>query len=395
LRLAIDARSALSAERTGIGHYTRELIRHLPEVDPDTTYVAWYLNARRLLRPWRWGRRIFPRRPNLIERWSPIPGRVFGPMSALYDWPPLDRLLRFDVLLAPNFVPPPTRAAPVVITVHDLAFRRFPETAPMATRRWLTRLAGAVARAAAIIVPSAATKADLLDLYAVEAERVAVIRHGIDHQTFRPAGATEIERVRRRYGIDGPYLLFVGGLEARKNLPALLRAYATLPDGIRPSLVLAGSAVPWNPEASVALSEALLRLPPHVREGIALTGYVADPNRAALYTGAAALVFPSLYEGFGFPVLEAMACGTPVVTSNVSSLPEVAGPDAVLVDPRDVESIAHGLRRVLEEEELVRRLRAAGPVRASRFSWDQAARATARVLHRAASMKPGHGRTHW
>jgi glycosyltransferase involved in cell wall biosynthesis len=384
LRIAIDARSALSAERTGIGHYARELILRLPEVDPDATYVAWYLNARRLLRPWRRGRRFFPRRPNLIERWSPIPARVFGRLSARYDWPPLDGLLRFDVLLAPNFVPPPTRTSRVVITVHDLAFQRFPGTAPLVTRRWLTRLAGAVARAAEIIVPSAATEADLLDLYGVEAERVTVIHHGIDHDTFRPAGAMEVERVRRRYGIEGPYLLFVGGLEPRKNLPALLRAYATLPDGIRPSLVLAGASVPWNPEGRVGLNDALLRLPPDVRGAVALTGYVADPDRAALYTGAAAFVFPSLYEGFGFPVLEAMACGTPVVTSSVSSLPEVAGSDAVLVDPTDVESIAHGLHQALEDGDLVRRLRAAGPVRASRFTWDQAARATARVLHRAA-----------
>jgi glycosyltransferase involved in cell wall biosynthesis len=395
LRIAIDARSALSTERTGVGHYAGELIHRLPEVDPATTYMAWYLNGRRVLRPWRWGRHVFPRRPNLIERWSPIPARVFGPMSALFGRPSLDRLLRFDVLLAPNFVPPPTRTAPVVITVHDLAFRRFPETAPLVTARWLTRLAGAIARAAEIIVPSAATEADLLDLYAVEAERVTVIHHGIDHDTFRPATAAEVERVERRHGIDGPYFLFVGGLEARKNLPALLRAYATLPDGVRPSLVLAGASVPWNPEGRVALNEALLRLPPRVRGAISLTGYVGDPDRAALYTGATALVFPSLYEGFGFPVLEAMACGTPVVTSNVASLPEVAGPDAVLVDPHDVESIAHGLGRVLEDGELVRRLRAAGPARARRFTWDQAARATARVLHRAASMKPGHGRMHW
>jgi glycosyltransferase involved in cell wall biosynthesis len=384
LRIAIDARSAISAERTGIGHYARELILHLPEVDPHATYVAWYLNARRLLRPWRWRRRFFPRKPNLIERWSPIPATWFERTSARYDQPRLDRLLRFDVLLAPNFVPPPTRSSRIVITVHDLAFRRFPDTAPMATRRWLTHLAGAVSQAAEIIVPSAATGADLLDLYRVDAERVTVIHHGIDHDTFRPAAVTEVERVRRRYGIDGPYLLFVGGLEPRKNLPALLRAYAMLPGQIRPTLVLAGASVPWNPEGRAGLNDALLRLPAEVRAGIVLTGYVADPDRAALYTGAAALAFPSLYEGFGFPVLEAMACGTLVVTSTVSSLPEVAGDDALLVDPTDVESIAQGLRQALEDGEPIRRLRAAGPFRASRFTWERTARATARVLHRAA-----------
>jgi glycosyltransferase involved in cell wall biosynthesis len=385
VRIAIDARPAVSAERTGVGHYARELIVRLPEVDPATAYVAWYLNARRMLRPWRWDRRFFPRHPNLVERWTPIPATWFERASMRYEQPPLERLLRFDVLFAPNFVPPPTRTRRLVLTVHDLAFRRFPETAPLATRRWLARLERAVRQAAGIVVPSEATKRDLLDLYAVDGGRVTVIHHGIDHDTFAPASEADVERVRRRYGINGPYLLFVGGLEPRKNLPALLRAYASLPDGSRPALVLAGASVSWNPEGRRALDEALLRLPAEVRSGVVLTGYVADPDRAPLYTGAVALAFPSRYEGFGFPVLEAMACGTPVVTSTVSSLPEVAGDDAVLVDPIDDGSIAEGLRRVIEDERLAGRLREAGPIRASGFTWHDAARATARVLHRAAA----------
>jgi glycosyltransferase involved in cell wall biosynthesis len=369
---------------TGVGHYTRELILRLPEIDPDTRYVAWYLNARRLVRPWRWDRRFFPRHPNLVERWTPIPSTWFERTSLRYEQPSLERVLRFDVLFAPNFVPPPTRTPRLVVTIHDLAFRRFPETAPLATRRWLTRLDRALRQAAQIVVPSEATRADLVDLYPVDAGRVTVIHHGIDHHRFRPAPLSEVKRVRRRYGIDGPYLLFVGGLEPRKNLPALLRAYASLPRGLRPALVLAGASVPWNPEGREALAAALGRLPAERRGRVILTGYLSDPDRAPLYTGAEALVLPSRYEGFGFPVLEAMACGTPVVTSNVSSLPEVAGDDAVLVDPADEASIADGLRRVLEDDRLRDRLRAAGPARAARFTWEDVARRTAAILHRAA-----------
>jgi glycosyltransferase involved in cell wall biosynthesis len=383
MRVAIDARPAVSAGMTGVGHYIRELLLHIPNVDPATTYIAWYLNARRLFRPWRWDRRFFPVRPNLVERWTVIPATWFERAALRYEQPRLEQLLRFDVVFAPNFVPPPTRTRRLVITVHDLAFRRFPETAPAATRRWLTRLDEAVRGAAEIVVPSEATRADLIDLYPVDPDRVTVIYHGVDHDRFHPASPGEVDRVRRRYGIDGPYLLFVGGLEPRKNLPVLLQAYSALPDEIRPALVLAGASVPWNPEGRTALAEALGDLPAHSRGRVILTGYVGDPDRAPLYAGAEALAFPSRYEGFGLPVLEAMACGTPVVTSNVSALPEIAGDDAVLVDPEDEGSIADGLRRVLEDESLRVRLRAAGPARAAPFTWDNSARLHVEVLHRA------------
>lgn len=382
MRIAIDARPAVSSGMTGVGHYTRELIVRLPEVDRGTTYVAWYLNARRLFRPWRWDRRFFPRHPNLVERWTPIPATWFERTSLRYERPPLERLLRFDVLFAPNFVPPPTRTRNLVLAVHDLAFRRFPETAPLATRRWLTRLDRALRQAAEVIVPSRATLDDLVDLYPVDPDRVTVVAHGVDPLRFQPAPADEVARVRKKFGIDGPYLVFVGGIEPRKNLPALLRAYAMLPDDLR--LVLAGTSVPWNLEGRASLADALDGLPAGARSRVVLTGYVSDPDRAPLYTGAEALAFPSRYEGFGLPVLEAMACGTAVVTSNISSLPEVAGEDAVLVDPMDDASIADGLRRVLEDLDLRDRLRAAGPDRAARFTWQDAATRTVAVLHRAA-----------
>lgn len=369
---------------TGVGHYIRELILRLPQVDRHTTYVAWYLNARRALRPWRWGRRFFPPRPNLVERWTPIPAGLFERASLRRELPRLEWLTRFDVLFAPNFVPPPTTSSRVVLTVHDLAFRIYPETAPLATRRWLARLDRALDQAAEIIVPSEATRTDLLRQYALEPARITVIHHGVDHDRFRPAPPEEVERVRLRYRIDGPYVLFVGGIEPRKNLPGLVRAYAQLPPASAPALVIAGASVPWNPEGRTALNDALDTLPPVHRAKVVLTGYVHDREKVALYTGAEALVFPSRYEGFGFPVLEAMACGTPVVTSNVSSLPEVAGDAAVLVDPDDEQDLAGGIRRILEDGALRQRLRGAGRARAGAFTWDQAARSTAEVLHRAA-----------
>lgn len=383
MRIAIDARPAVSAGMTGIGHYARELILRLPAADPGTTYVAWYLNARRAIRPWRWDRRCFPRRPNLVERWAPFPARWFERTSMRWELPRLEWMTRFDVLFAPNFVPPPTTRR-LVLTIHDLAFRLHPETAPMATRRWLARLDRAVRAAAEVIAVSEATRRDLLELYPVDPQRVTVIHHGVDTERFRPAPSEEVERIRRRHGIDGPYVLFLGGLEPRKNLPGLVGGWAALPDDVRPGLVLAGASVPWNPEGRVELEATLAALAPAARRGVVLTGYVGHRDKVALLTGAEALAFASLYEGFGFPILEAMAVGTPVVTSDVSSMPEVAGNAAVLVDPRSEEAVAEGLGRVLVDRGLRDRLRKAGRERVRLFDWEDAARRHVTVLHRAA-----------
>jgi glycosyltransferase involved in cell wall biosynthesis len=380
-RVAIDARSAVFPEKTGVGYYTWHLLRRLPALDPDATYLAWYLNARRLIG----GGRRLPRdlsAPNLRERGTPFPAGWFERLSERFDRPRLEWFVRFDVLFAPNFVPPPTNSRRVVVTVHDLAFKRFPESAPHGTRWWLARLDRALERAARIIVVSESTRRDLLDRYPVDPARVGVIPLGVDRSVFRAADADAVARVRSRIGIDRPYLLYLGGIEPRKNLPNLLAAFSTLTPDI--SLVIAGSGVEWNPEGSDLLGRALAGLPEEVRARVHRTGYVSESDKVALLTGAEALVYPSLYEGFGLPVLEAMACGTPVVTSNVASLPEVAGNAAVLVDPADPAAIAEGIDRSLGDVELRRRLIAAGFRRAEGYSWDDTARRTAEVLRGAA-----------
>jgi glycosyltransferase involved in cell wall biosynthesis len=303
-------------------------------------------------------------------------------MAMRRELPRLEWLLGFDVLFAPNFVPPPTRTSRLVLTVHDLAFRLYPETAAHATRRWLEALDRSLHRAVRIIVPSEATRDDLLAHYDVEPERVRVIPHGIEAERFRRPPEDVVREARRRQGIDGPYLLFLGGIEPRKNLPAIVRSFGSIDGDVR--LVIAGGSVPWNPEGRQLLESALDALPPSVRDRITLTGYLPEPDKVALLAGAEALVFPSLYEGFGFPVLEAMAAGTPVLTSEVSSLPEVAGDAAFLVDPRSEEAIAEGIERLLGDADLRARLAAAGHERVGAFRWEETARRTARVLHEAA-----------
>jgi len=379
VRVTIDARPAVDREKTGVGYYAWHLIRRLPEVDPETTYVAWYVHVRTVLqRP-----RHFDdvRLPNLRERGVVYPSRLLE-RTARRGFPRIEWFGRFDVLFGTNFVPPPTRASRVVVTVHDLAFRRYPETAPQAVAWWRRALERTLRDATRVIVPSSATRDDLLELYEVEPERVAVIPLAVDREVFRPPSPERVAAVRERFGIDGPYLLALGRT-ARKNLPRLLLAFAAIPADLRPKLVVAG-APPWSPDRVDAALQTLGELPPEVRADVAFVGYVTDEQKVALLGGALALAYPSLAEGFGFPALEAMACGTPVVASGVSSLPELVGAAGVLVDPLEPDSIAEGIVRVIEDEALRARLREAGLARAAEFDWGETARATARVLHLAA-----------
>ena len=242
MRVVVDARSAVDPRRTGVGRYTRALLRHVPPVDPDTRYVAWYLDVSGIGTA---SRRFAGWAPNLSEHATRLPKRVFGPVSIRTGLPRLEWLAgASDVVFAPNFIPPPTNTSRLIVVVHDLGFDAMPETAPHQDARWRRRFERALGRAAAVIVPSEAARADLMRFHGTEAERVHVIHHGTDAEAFSPASPPEVEDVRRRYGIPGPYVVFVGGLEPRKNVDMLLRAFGILDDG-RYGLVLAGGAVPW------------------------------------------------------------------------------------------------------------------------------------------------------
>ncbi|HEX6009521.1 MAG TPA: glycosyltransferase family 1 protein [Actinomycetota bacterium] len=381
MQVVIDARSATAPHRTGVGRYTWQLVRRLPVVDPSTRYVAWYLNAGGVLTR----RRFFPDvdASNLIEHGTPIPARWFNRAVARLDLPRMEWFVRGDAVFGPNFVPPPTRAQRVVVTVHDLGFHLLPSTALHAVPWWLRTLERTLTAGTRVIVPSNATADDVQEHYGVERDRIEVIPLGVDANVFHPRDHDDVRGVRDRYGIDGPYVLFVG-LEGRKNLQGMLDAFARVQGSVRPRLVLAGRR-PWDPNHRDTVAEALARVPANVRDDITLTGYVSEHDASALLAGAELLAYPSLYEGFGLPVLEAMASGTPVLASNVSSLPELADGAAVLVDPHDPDAIAAGIESLLQDAALRARLRSAGLERARAYDWDVTARRTAGVLRSAAA----------
>jgi glycosyltransferase involved in cell wall biosynthesis len=380
VRVLIDARAAVDPRRTGVGTYTRALLTHLPPAGLDSTFVAWYLGGFG-------GRaaRFAGAPPNLRERSTRLPVRGFQPVMSLTGLPRVEWLAgRADLLLAANFAPPPTAIRRVVVVVHDLAFELMPETAPHVDARWRRSFERGLAGATAVIVPTEATRADLLRLHDLDPGVVHVIPHGVEAAAFSRTSEAEVDGIRRRLGIEGQYVLFIGGLEPRKNLEALVRAFGRMSDD-RTWLVVAGGAVRWAPEYAGAVERAIAGLPAPARARVVRTGYVSDADRRTLLAGAEALAYPSRYEGFGFPVLEGFAADLPVLTSTVSSMPEVAGDAALLVDPDDVDAIARGLDEIVGDEGLRAALRAAAATRVASFTWERCARDTMAVLRDAAA----------
>jgi glycosyltransferase involved in cell wall biosynthesis len=290
---------------------------------------------------------------------------------------------RPDVLFVPAHVLPLVHPRGSVVTVHDLGYLTYPEAHKPADRRyldWSTRWNAH--QAAAILADSQATKADLVRAYGAPAEKIYVVYLGRDESLKQVTNPLRLASVRAKYDLAQRYLLYVGTLQPRKNLERVVQAFERLCD--RPQmadvqLVLAGKQG-WLYES---LFEQVNRA--GLGERVIFPGYIPDDELPALLSAATAFVFPSLYEGFGIPVLEAGGCGVPVITSNTSSLPEVAGDAALLVDPHDVDAIAEAMYRLVTDPELAEELRRRGKENVKRFSWEKCARETLAVLESVAT----------
>jgi glycosyltransferase involved in cell wall biosynthesis len=362
--------TAAAWQGAGIGRYTRELIAAAVPRDRSLRYVLFYAagglppNSPYL----RALADLCAANPNVRARPIPLSPRLLTILWQRLRLPlPVEALIgRIDILHAPDFVLPPTRAR-ALLTVHDLTFMVYPQMAEAGLRRYLmAAVPRSLRRADMVLADSFATRADLGQLLGVDPGRVRVIYPGVSPR-FRPLPAAATEPLRAQLGLPESFLLFVSTLEPRKNLVRLIEAFDRLTGGgAHPglSLVIAGRRG-WLYEEIFAAVERL-----GLAERVRFLDFVDDAHLPGVYNLARAFVYPSLYEGFGLPALEAMACGTPLVTASSSSLPEVAGDAAVLVDPLDSAAIAGGIDRALAEHE---RLRAAGPAQARRFSWDAAA----------------------
>jgi glycosyltransferase involved in cell wall biosynthesis len=370
--IGIDASRTAGRNRTGTENYALHLIRAMV-AEADAHDFRLYFNA-----PPPAG--LFPTSSHLSYRVIPWP-RLWTHVRLSLE---LTRR-RPDVLFVPSHVMPLVCPVPAIVTVHDLGYLAYPEAHGRFDRwylDWTTRRHIRVA--AHLLADSEATRQDLIRHYGADPNRITVVYPGLD-PAFRPIDdPDQLATVQSRYGISSEYLIHVGTLQPRKNLDRLLDAFDRIDnsqltiDNSQFQLVLAGKSG-WLAGDLVARARAM---PDRVR----LLGHVDQQDLPALISGARALVMPSLYEGFGFPVLEAMACGTPVVASNVSSLPEVAGDAALLVDPHDTDALADALARILTDEGLRAELRRRGLQRARQFTWQRAARRTLTILESVAGI---------
>ncbi len=362
MRIGVDYTAGVK-QKAGIGRYTREIISHLARIDKDNSYTL-LVPADAPVPSGLPGNFRVSRLP-LPERLATILWhRLRVPLWVELFTGPL------DLFHSPDFVLPPVRAARAILTVHDLSFLRLPWCAEPSLQRYLSRaVRRSVGRADLILADSENTRRDVISLLGVEPERVEVLYAGVGER-FRPASPAEKAAVRAKYRLPDRFILSVGTIEPRKNYSQLIRAYALLFEDLgeaAPHLVIAGQKGWLYEEVFSTLEETGLG------ERVLFAGYVADEDLPALYSAAEVLVFPSFYEGFGLPPLEAMACGTPVVASDAPCLPEVLGDAALFVSPRSPESIASAVRRLLRDEELRAMLREKGFRRAAEFTWDKAA----------------------
>lgn len=362
MRVAIDA-IPLVAKKTGVGHYTDALAEWLARTHHDHQYE--------LVSPFDF---TFPNGhtppPNLYKRFTPV-----HPMLRkwwLVGLPALLRLSPFDLFHGTNYCIPVFAPCPTVVTIHDLSLYAQAATHDHKNvQRGKRRIPIMARRADMIIAPSEATKREAIQYLKISPDRIRVVYEAA-REKMKPLLLADCAPVLEKHGIQRPFLLYTGTIEPRKNLLKLIRAYHEILHTTehRPRLVLCGGRG-WLDEEVFSLVAEL-----KLQQMVKFTGYVDDADLPALYSACEVFVYPSLYEGFGLPPLEAMACGAPVVTSNTSSLPEVVGDAGVMVDPHEPLELAHVLTNLLSDPVQRDHFRHAGYQRSKLFSWERAAHET-------------------
>jgi glycosyltransferase involved in cell wall biosynthesis len=362
VRIGIDGTPVLG-NRTGVGWYTAELIRSISDLRLGHEIVLLEISWRRP------GSQADVIRPGVSVAPARVPARA---MWALWDRltrPSLEAFVRTDVYHATNYLAPPARRTPVVVTVHDLGFVRFPQYCLPFERRYAQRLPRVLERASCVIVLTEFIRRELIEWIPSVSDRTFVVPQG-PHRRHRPGAGTGLP--------DGaPFVLCMGSLDPRKNIAQLLDAFRILRSrGVDLRLVLAGQPSPLLDVGAMIAERGLGR-------DVVVTGYVPDERAASLYAQARLLAFPSLYEGFGMPLVEAMGAGLPIVACRAGPTPELVGDAALLHDPGDAEAMADAIRLAATDDAVRATMIDAGRERAAAFDWSAAARATLDVYAKA------------
>jgi glycosyltransferase involved in cell wall biosynthesis len=366
MRVGIDARLVYYSQ-AGIGQYILHLVNGLARVDQKTEYVL--LQSRKDSTAILDGANF-----RRVSLWTPSHHRLerYAMNVELVR-------LRLDVLHSPDFIPPHRPNCKSVITVHDLAFLLYPHFLTRESARYYGHIDQAVRWTDQIVAVSESTKRDTIQHLGVPEDKITVVYEAAN-PIFRPVGRDQArQRVLERHDVAGPFILFVSTIEPRKNVPTLVRAVAQLVECYKQDvqLVLAGGKG-WLFEDAFAIVDEL-----KMGDRVRFLGRVSSEDLLYLYNAAEMLAHPAFYEGFGLPPLEAMACGLPVIVSNVASLPEVVGDAGLLVDPHDVDELTVSMWRVLTDSQLRAEMQSKGLRQSARFSWERAARETRTIYQRA------------
>ncbi len=379
--ISVDIRFLARGVQSGVEEYTLNLLPRLFSLGKSVKFKLFYNALRKKKLNYSW-----LGLPNVELCQFSIPNRFLQATSFFLNAPKIDKLVgEADVFFSPHFIlAPVSKKCKKVVTFHDLSFEYYPEFFSFQRKVWhaLMKPKFQAERADKIIAVSQSTKDDLINLYGIEPERIEVVYSGIGEE-FGEVGKAEMERVAKKYNLFTPYrtssgagpkkfILYFGTIEPRKNITGIIKAFELLKSDVK--LVIAGSPG-WLYKDIYKIAKNSLR-----QKDIIFAGSIEKEDKPALYNLAEVFVYPSFFEGFGFPPLEAMACGTPTIVSNTTSLPEIAGEAALMVDPYNINEIAIAMKKVLTNEGLRRQMKDRGLALAKKFSWENCAEETFKIL---------------
>ncbi len=375
MKIGIEASAVFRSRKTGVGYYSYNLVKALMKQMPNDEFLLCYISFINR-RP----EYLNPSPPNAkYKRISLFPGKIYNFLDHYLFALPFDILARAraDVFFFPNFFRWPLwLCRKSIVVVHDLGFIETPEyIIPRHRRYLLRRVPQSVRKANHVVAISNSTKRRLVEHYELDPSQISVVEPGVDLKKYRPATKNRINAIKTKYGISGAYLLYLGTIEPRKNISSILRAYKDLPGEIKNKyqLVLAGGKG-W-------LDEEINRLAKEIpTSSLVRTGYVDEGDEAALYSGASIFLYPSNYEGWGMQVLESMACGTPVITANNSSLPEAGGDAAVYLETNSPQSLTAMILELLSSPSRLATMRKRGIDHAKNFTWERSAAKLAGII---------------
>ncbi|MBX4211491.1 MAG: glycosyltransferase family 4 protein [Candidatus Yanofskybacteria bacterium] len=376
--IGIDIRGLGHPYRSGVVTYTENILEHLLPLDPHVNYKLFYTSRHHELPRYPW-----LDLPNVQLKNFHLSNRFLSVTSRLLYTPKIDKILGgVDVFFSPHFffapLSPKTKR---VTTFHDLSFERFPEFFTLRQKLWHTAQMQPAWQARfsdAIIAVSESTKQDITTLYEIDAAKIHSVYSGVSEK-FKPISESELDRFKQERHLPEKFVLFVGTIEPRKNISGLLKAFETLrqkEEFADLELVVAGPSG-WHQEAIFETAERSTS-----QNHITFIGGVWDWELPFYYSAASVLVYPSFFEGFGFPPLEAMACGTPVISSHNSSMPEVIGDAGLLIDPRSTQDLVRALESILTDPRLASTLKSRGLARVKEFTWQKTALETLEILRR-------------